>query len=146
MLFVLMTIFGERYGVDSGAVVEVVPAVELTPSLSVSSPVVRGEFSYHGVRVPVLDGGLLIEGRPSSRSLSTRIVVLSLAGNDEQAMPFALLAEQMTETVRVEMSESSCSELKNASGDKLELITGKAPERGFRILNPFYLRKAACGT
>lgn len=144
MLFVLMTISGERYGVESSAVVEVVPAIELTASYLGSSPVISGELNYHGERVPVLDGGRLLEGKTSPYSLSTRIVILSFV-KEETRYYFGLLAEEMTETVRLDIADSSHDAILNPVNSKLELDSAQAIDRGFRILNPYYLQNAAYG-
>ena len=137
-----MTISGERYGLEGTFVIEVVPAIELSPPHTEASPVVCGEFAYHGERVPVIDGGLLVSGRVSTKSLSTRIVILSLEFSQNRQL-FGLMAEEMTETTQL---KSNIVDERQYCDTKLETATEQALVRGFRIINPFYLHKLVHGS
>ncbi|MCD6059922.1 MAG: cheW-like domain protein [Moraxellaceae bacterium] len=96
MLYLLLQLGGDRYALDAGSVVEVLPLVELR-HLPQAPPGIAGIFSYHGTPVPVLDLCLLALGRPVRRRFSTRIVLVALPDSDRL---LGLMAEQVTQTLR----------------------------------------------
>lgn len=142
MLYVLMTIGEERFGVDSTYIVEVVPAVHLLAPTQGNPTMVCGEVNYHGKRIPVIDGALLLLGQPSLRSLSTRILIIDIP-DEKQSSMLGLLAEGMTETVKSLIEEASEFREEEYRGTNIEIAQERASERGFRILNPRYVRKVA---
>lgn len=138
MLFVLMTIAGQRYAIDGAKVVEIIPAIDLLPSMRRGISVICGEFDYHGERVQVLDGGLMVAGEQAPKSLSTRIVIISL---DNGGPYLGLLAAEMTETTRLDIDhEQLNAEAAQTVGDMvIKTSTENIAMSEMRILNPFYL-------
>ncbi len=138
MLYVLMTISGERYGVEASSVVEVIPAVRLTPAGYSGDSLSLGVFNYHGEKVVVVDGGLLISGRASTQSLSTRIAILTLSNGARRHL-LGIMAEEMTETVKYEVEDMSDYRAEEKLAKNIEIVSASSSQRGFRILNIHYL-------
>ncbi|KQV89507.1 chemotaxis protein CheW [Pelomonas sp. Root1237] len=104
MLFILFQIGSERYALDAGQVVAVLPrlgvkAIPLAPST------VAGLCDYRGVPVPVIDLSELALGRPSANRLSTRIVLVTFPGPAAGPHLLGLLVERATQTLRREPAE-----------------------------------------
>ena len=143
MLYVLMTIAGERYGVESKNVIEVVPAVQLEVATQGNPELVCGELSYHGNPVPVVDGGLLLTGRVSHHSLSTRIVILDVSEDDNERCLLGFLAEEMTETVKNTSVQSHDYTEDELNGESMEIAYEQVATRGFHIINTRYVKRVA---
>jgi chemotaxis-related protein WspB len=75
MLLLRFTIGESRYAIDVGAVVEVIPRVELRP-VPHAPRTLAGLLSYHGHAVPIIDLGVLIDDTPCRQCLSTRIILV----------------------------------------------------------------------
>ncbi|HEB98369.1 MAG TPA: purine-binding chemotaxis protein CheW [Thiotrichales bacterium] len=90
----------ERYLLDAGTIVEIVPFVHLKP-LPHAPAWVAGLFDYRGEAVPVIDLTLLLGGRPSRALLTTRIVIVDYPLPGGGSHPLGLLSEQVMETVRI---------------------------------------------
>lgn len=99
MLFVLFQLGEDRYALDAGRVVEVVPLLELK-RLPQSPKGLAGLFNFRGRPVPAIDLCELILGHPAHENLSTRIIVVQHA--DERATPhlLGLIAERATGMLR----------------------------------------------
>ncbi len=69
-----------RYGIDCRAVVAVAPLASLQ-SVAGKGPqapeAMPGLLDYHGTKIPVIDLGRLLLGRPCAEHLSTRILIVS---------------------------------------------------------------------
>jgi len=100
MLVVLMRIGDQRFGLDARDVLEIVPGVPLLP-VPGAPQWIAGVLHHRDGLAPVVDLAQLIRGAPAARLLSTRIVVLRRAAEDGGA-PIGLLAEAITETVRID--------------------------------------------
>ena len=83
----------ECYALDCEHILEVVPRVNLKP-ISHAPKYVAGLLNFRGVPVPVVDLCQLLEGRPSSSRLHTRIVILR-----HEEHTFGIIVEQLTETM-----------------------------------------------
>jgi len=79
MLFLLFQLGNDRYALEAGRVVEVLPLVELK-GLPQSPPGVAGVFNYRGQPVPAVDLCALTLQRPAQECLSTRIIVVRCPG------------------------------------------------------------------
>ena len=144
MLYVLMTIAGERYGVESKNVVEVVPAVQLEVATQGNPELICGELNYHGDSVPVVDGGLLLTGSVSNPSLSTRIVILDVSvDGDSGRCLLGFLAEEMTETVKNTSVQAHDYTEDELSGESMEIAYEQVATRGFHIINIRYVKRVA---
>jgi len=103
MLVVIMRIGDQRFGLDARDVIEVVPCVPLLPAPG-APQWIAGMLQHRDGVAPVVDLVRLIRGAPAAPLLSTRIVVLVRAVADGGA-PLGLLAEGVTETVRIDDAE-----------------------------------------
>lgn len=101
MLFVLFHLGRERYALEAGRVVEVVPLLELK-RFPQSPPGVAGTFIYRGRPVPALDLCQLTLGRPAQEHLSTRILIVNQSDAPDREQLVGLIAERVTETIRRE--------------------------------------------
>jgi chemotaxis-related protein WspB len=99
MLFLLVQLGTDRYALETGPVVEVLPLVHVQPVPHAPTGVV-GVFNYHGVPVPVIDLAMLALGKPSRMRMSTRIIVTWHVGEAGERYLLGLLAEQTTDTLR----------------------------------------------
>lgn len=104
MLYLLLRMGSERYALEARRIVEVVPMVNFRP-LPHAAPYVAGLFDYRGVVVPVIDLCRLATPYPCRAHLTTRIVLVDYPGADGQAKILGLLAEQVTETVKLKDSD-----------------------------------------
>ncbi len=87
------------FALDCEAVVELFPKVTLTkiPGQGEAAPYLVGLFNYGGKPVPVIDLCLLIEKRPCSDAMHSRLILVQTA----QGPLLALLAEKVTETAEI---------------------------------------------
>jgi chemotaxis-related protein WspB len=99
MLFLLFQIGDERYALDTGHVVEVVPLLELK-RLPQSPAGLAGLFNYRGQPVPAIDLCALTLGRPANERLSTRIILINYADEHGVNHVVGLVAEQATGMLR----------------------------------------------
>jgi len=100
MLFLLFQVGTDRYALEAGQVVEVLPVVNLKRIPQAPLAVV-GILSYHGVPVPLLDLTELMMGQASKARISTRIILTNYVEESGKKHLIGLLAEQVTETVRL---------------------------------------------
>ena len=113
MLLLTFTVAGEPYALDVGAVIELVPRVELR-AIPHAPAYLAGLLAYRGEVVPVIDLGLLLGSSASANRLSTRIILVKSApaaqnrGNGPRdaegdgAGMIGLIAEQVIDLVPVE--------------------------------------------
>ncbi len=104
MLFLLFQLGEDRYALDTGRVVEVLPLVAITP-IPKAPAGVAGLFNYHGAPVPAIDLSQLTMGRPARNRLNTRIVMVHYPDGRGKTHLLGLIAEKVTETVRREPAD-----------------------------------------
>ena len=104
MLLVLFHIGNERYAVDSGEVIEIVPLVQFRP-IPRTPEYVAGLFVYRGQIVPVIDLCALAGHGPAKKLLSTRILLVRYPGPDGEPHVLGLIAEQVTDTTRIDETQ-----------------------------------------
>jgi chemotaxis-related protein WspB len=104
MLFLLFQLGNDRYALEAEKIAEVLPLVDMK-QLPQAPMGVAGLFNYRGTPVPAIDLSLLSLGRPASRRLSTRMVLVRYpdANGDEHLL--GLVAERATEMMRREPEE-----------------------------------------
>lgn len=102
MLHLLFNLGPHRYALPAGAVVRVIPRIEMRP-LPLAPDYVAGLIHYRGQIVPVIDLCALVLGRHAECRLSTRII-LTEAQNRPGAY-LGLIAEAVTETVSIESGD-----------------------------------------
>jgi chemotaxis-related protein WspB len=105
MLALLFAIDGQRYALDTRDVVEVISRVELRP-IHRAPAEIAGVFVYRGSVTPVVDLVELLAGKCCPERLSSRILMTKLPSQTGGTWIVGLLAEQVTEAVRIEQSES----------------------------------------
>ena len=99
MLFLLFQLGSERYALDAGQVVAVLPRLGVK-AFPHSPSAVAGLCQYRGAPVPVIDLSELALGRPSANRLSTRLVLVQFLHPVSGPHLLGLLAERATETLR----------------------------------------------
>lgn len=90
----------ERYATQVDQVLEIVPLVKLRP-LPLAEAWVAGVFDYRGIATPVIDLCQIFEQRPAHYAMSTRVLVVSYPVDGDRHRPLGLVAERLTETVRI---------------------------------------------
>jgi chemotaxis-related protein WspB len=103
MLFLLFDLDGERYALDSAAIVEVL-ALAPTKSIPGTPAWVAGMVERHGQPVPVIDVSQLALGRPARQLRSTRLVLVRY-GDVESSHLLGLIVERATQTRRIEREQ-----------------------------------------
>jgi chemotaxis-related protein WspB len=103
MLMLLFQLGNSRYAIPAREVVEVTPRVRLEP-LASTPEYVAGLLNYRGEHVPVIDLCQLINSEPCRNSLTTRIILVPFSGANGATGTLGLLAEAVTETLRIEES------------------------------------------
>ncbi len=126
MLLLLFYLGEERYVLDSARLVEIIPQVNLRPVYQVPQ-YVAGVLNYRGKVVPVVDLGLLIQGNPCCRCLSTRIIIVNYPLANGKTHYLGLLAERVTDTLNP--SNQEFTKLEEASPCKGEVSL--LPRGGF---------------
>ena len=111
MLYLLLRMGHARYALEARRIVEVVPWVELKP-LPHSAAYVAGLFDYRGTLVPVIDLCRLTDGYACRDYLTSRIVLVDYSGADGIHHTLGLLAEQVTETAKLEDNDFQPSGLR----------------------------------
>ena len=101
MLHLLIALDADRYALDAGAVVEVVPLVALR-AIPQAPRGVAGILNYRGTPVPVIDLCALALGRPARDRLTTRIVLVDYPDRHGTAHVLGLIAERVEGTLRRE--------------------------------------------
>jgi len=99
MLFLLCRIGEDRYAINMGEIVEVLPMVALK-QIPQAPPGIAGALNYRGTSVPVVDLTNLTLGRPASVLLSTRLIVLNSVDAKGDKHLLGLIAEHATDTMR----------------------------------------------
>lgn len=104
MLYLLLRMGTERYALDARRIVEVVPMVNLKP-LPHAEPYIAGLFDYRGTLVPVIDLCRLTTTQHCGEFLTTRIVLVEYPAEAGRSHILGLLAEQVTETIKIKEGE-----------------------------------------
>jgi len=101
MLFLLFQLGKDRYALEAGRVVEVVPLLELK-AFPQAPPGFVGIFNYRGRPVPAIDLCQLTIGKPARERLSTRIIIVNHPDGRGGVHPLGLIAEHATGVIRKE--------------------------------------------
>ena len=104
MLFLCFRLGDDRYALDCGEVIEVLPLLGVK-RIPQAPPAVAGAFNYRGEPTPVIDLSQLALGRQARRQMSTRIIVVRYPDAHATERPLGLIAERATETVRRDPAE-----------------------------------------
>jgi chemotaxis-related protein WspB len=104
VLFLLFQLGKDRYALEAGRVLEVLPLLELK-RLPGAPRGVAGIFNYRGRPVPAVDLSELTLGQAANERLSTRIIVVNYPDETGKFQPLGLIAEHATEIIRRESRE-----------------------------------------
>jgi chemotaxis-related protein WspB len=118
MLFLLFELGKDRYALDVRQIAEVLPLVAVK-RIPKAPQAMTGLFNYRGTPVPVVDLSQLSLGRPSSRRLSTRIVLVHYPDPTGRTHLLGLIAERATQTARHERSAFVPSGITNSGAPYL---------------------------
>ena len=121
MLLVIFQLGGDRYALDSRNVVEIVPLVRFR-ELPLAPEYVCGLFEYRGRITPVVDLTSLGGKGPSQKLLSTRVILVHYADSKGSFHVLGLLAERVTDTIKVDESELKPSGIRIESSPYLRKI------------------------
>ena len=98
MLLVVFHAGEERFGLEAGQIIEIVPLVRLGP-VQHAPAWVAGLFNYRGSVAPVIDVSMMLKGEPARNLLSTRILLVNYPGRRGESHVLGLLAERVLETI-----------------------------------------------
>lgn len=128
MLFLLFQLGEDRYALDAGQVVEVLPLVDIK-RIAQTPKEVAGICDYRGAPLPVIDLSQVTLGRPAEHRLSTRLIVVRYPDATGEARALGLLAEKATEILRREPADFVDSGI---AGDEARYLGPVATDaRGF---------------
>ncbi len=103
MLFLLLQLGKDLYGLEARQIIEVVPLVNLK-KIPRAPPGVAGIFNYHGTLVPVIDLSEVASGRPAACPLSTRLILVNYPIDGNKKHILGLMAERAIETIQLDPS------------------------------------------
>jgi chemotaxis-related protein WspB len=95
MLMLLFNIGEDQYSLSCEYIVEVFPTIKLKRIPHVPD-FIPGLMNYGGIPVPVIDVARLIENRPCTQALHTRIILLNHAPLGESSNFIGLMCEKVT--------------------------------------------------
>lgn len=111
-LYIQFIVDDNRYVISAADVVGIVPLATMH-DIPKAPDYVVGILNYHGMSVPVVDLTHLMAGKKTEYRLSARIVLLKLDVPEQGAAVVGLLAEKVTEVMRVHESEFKKSGVRN---------------------------------
>lgn len=101
-----------RYVLPAHDIIAVVPLVSLH-EVPQGPEYVVGILNYHGESVPVIDIRTLMTGERTDNRLSTRIAIVKFAANKRKQHLIGLLAEKLTEVMRIDEAQFKPSGVAN---------------------------------
>jgi chemotaxis-related protein WspB len=108
MLLLLFEIGNGRYALDVNQIIEIVPLVKCK-KIPRSPDYVVGLMNYRGKGTPVIDLNQIVDSIPFKDVLSTRIILINNPIAVKDKRPLALIANNVIETVRIEMTKPPLS-------------------------------------
>lgn len=122
-LYIQFVVDDNRFVLSASDVVGIVPLAALH-DVPHAPDYVAGILNYHGASVPVIDMTKLMKGVDTVYRLSARIVLFNVNFIDNESSIVGLLAEKVTEVMRLPESEFKKSGVKNRDAKYLgEVIT-----------------------
>jgi chemotaxis-related protein WspB len=101
MLLLVFQLGSIRFALGAQAIVEVAPYVKLEP-IAHAPDYVAGLFDYRGELVPVIDLRRMVQAQACNRHMTSRIMLIQYPLPWGERRPLGLLAEQVTETIKVD--------------------------------------------
>jgi len=128
----------DRYACSCDAIIEILPHVHLK-SYPNMPDYVAGSLDYGGKPIPVVDWCRLVQGRPCSNSLHSRIILCRFSQPGEKENMMGLMAEKVTQAMDLSLSKFADSGINT---EKTPYLTGvMSDEKGsvqFVKLNTIY--------
>lgn len=124
MMLLVFKVNGDRYGINVRDVAEVIPKIPLR-RLPAAPATLAGLLNYRGTIVPVIDSARLLSDKDVRECLSSRIIMVR--SEKMKAACVGLLAEGVTETLKIDDSRFVDAEMGEAGGslvDKVVLDNG----------------------
>ena len=102
-LFLLLRLGADRYAIDAGCVVEVLPIVRLK-NIPCAPSGVAGMMSFRGSAIPVVDLGIIALDMATPARMMTRIVIVRYepAARGEDSGLLGLIAPEVMETAHLD--------------------------------------------
>lgn len=107
-LYMQFYVTGSRFVLPAQDVIAIVPVV-LLHEVPKAPDYVVGILNYHGESVPVLDVRTLMTGARTDNRLSSRIAIIRYAMTKRKQRLIGLLAEKLTEVMRLDESQFKAS-------------------------------------
>jgi chemotaxis-related protein WspB len=104
MLLLLFEIGNGRYALETNQIIEIVPLVNLKKNPTTPA-YVAGLMNYRGEGIPVVNLCQLVDNAPIEDAFSTRIIIVSYPIKKLGDRPLGLIANNVTETVRIKLSK-----------------------------------------
>ena len=117
----MFTLAGERYGIETAHVLEVVPLRELTP-VPCTPPFYLGVMNHRGRILPVLDFRRLFDLAGQGVTKGSRVVVVEAGG-----MTFGIFTDAVAGTTRIGAQEAAPPPI-TLSGDRQAFVRGVTGE------------------
>ncbi len=112
MLFLQFHLDNDRYVIDTGQVVEVLPLLGIK-QIPQAPAGLAGVFNYRGQPVPAVDLSEMALGRAARQRMSTRIIVVRYPDETGTAHLLGLIAEKVTETVHRDPADFTDAGVRN---------------------------------
>lgn len=117
-LYIQFYVNDNRFALPANDVIAVAPLVTLH-QIPRAPDYVAGILNYHGLSVPVVDMTALMAEQKTRQRLSTRIVLIKLGMQDLPQRIIGLLAEKVTEVMRIDEEKFKDSGVKNTNAKYL---------------------------
>lgn len=126
MLFMAFQLGSDRYAIEGRRLVEILPLVQIK-AVPGAPAGIAGLINYRGVPVPAIDVCAALLGRPARRRLNTRVLVVS--GDNVGEASLALVAEEATETIRLDPAQFIASPVTSGGAPCLGRVAADASGR-----------------
>lgn len=117
-LYIQFVVGGNRFVLPAMDVVGIVPLATLH-EVPHAPEYVAGILNYHGQSVPVIDMTRFMVGEDTEKRLSARIVLMHVDTQEKGASVVGLLAERVTEVMRLKEKDFKKSGVKNKNAKYL---------------------------
>lgn len=111
-LYIQFVVDNNRFVLPAKDVAGIVPLASLH-DVPRAPEYVAGILNYHGISVPVIDLTQLMSGKKTEYRLSARVVLLKPGAIDKSSFIVGLLAEKVTEVMRLRDNDFKKSGVKN---------------------------------
>jgi chemotaxis-related protein WspB len=113
-LFLLLRLGADRYAIDAGCVIEVLPIVRLK-NIPCAPIGVSGMMSFRGSAIPVVDLGIIALGIATPARMMTRIVIVRYepAARGEDSGLLGLIVPEVMETAHLDTSRFEAVGMRN---------------------------------